>query len=48
MTAITALIGPDGITTANTMTKINTNFANLNADKIETSVLDTDTTLLQR
>lgn len=27
------------------MTKINTNFSNLNTDKVETSVLDTDTTL---
>jgi hypothetical protein len=45
MSSITTLIGPDGITTANTMTKVNTNFANLNSDKIETSTLDTDTSL---
>ncbi len=45
MSTITALVGSDGITTANSMTKINTNFSNLNTDKIETSVLDTDTTL---
>lgn len=45
MSTITALVGGDGITTANSMTKINTNFSNLNTDKMETSVLDTDTTL---
>lgn len=45
MSTITALVGGDGITTANSMTKINTNFLNLNTDKIETSYLDTDTTL---
>lgn len=45
MSTITSLVGTDGITTANSMTKINTNFTNLNTDKIETSVLDTDTTL---
>lgn len=45
MTTITSLVGTDGITTANSMTKINTNFANLNSDKIETSTLDTDTSL---
>lgn len=45
MSTITALVGTDGITTANSMTKINTNFSNLNTDKIETSTLDTDTTL---
>lgn len=45
MSTITALVGGDGITTANSMTKINTNFSNLNTDKIETSYLDTDTTL---
>ncbi|MES2224137.1 MAG: hypothetical protein V4469_04370 [Patescibacteria group bacterium] len=45
MTTITSLVGTDGITTANSMTKINTNFANLNTDKIETSALDTDNTL---
>lgn len=45
MATITALVGGDGVTTANSMTKINANFDNLNNDKIETSVLDTDTTL---
>jgi hypothetical protein len=45
MSTITSLVGGDGITTANSMTKINTNFTNLNTDKIETSVIDTDTTL---
>lgn len=45
MSTITLLTGPDGITTANSMTKINANFTNLNTDKIETSTLDTDTTL---
>lgn len=45
MATITALVGTDGVTTANSMTKINANFANLNSDKIETSYLDTDTTL---
>lgn len=45
MSTITSLVGTDGITTANSMAKINTNFSNLNTDKIETSVLDTDTTL---
>lgn len=45
MSTITSLVGTDGITTANSMTKINTNFSNLNTDKIETSVIDTDTTL---
>ena len=45
MSTITTLVGTDGITTANSMAKINTNFSNLNTDKIETSVLDTDTTL---
>ena len=45
MSTIITLVGTDGITTANSMTKINANFANLNADKIETSVLDTDTAL---
>jgi hypothetical protein len=45
MSSITTLTGSDGITTANTMTKVNTNFANLNSDKIETSTLDTDTSL---
>lgn len=45
MTTITPLVGGDGITTANSMTKINTNFNNLDTDKIETSVIDTDTAL---
>lgn len=45
MATITSLVGTDGITTANSMTKINTNFANLNSDKIETSTIDTDTAL---
>lgn len=45
MSTITSLIGSDGITEANSMTKINTNFSNLNTDKIETSTLDTDTSL---
>lgn len=45
MSTITALVGTDGITTANSMTKINTNFANLNTDKIETSVIETSTSL---
>lgn len=45
MSTITPLTGSDGITTANSMTKINTNFDNLNTDKIETSYLDTDTAL---
>jgi len=45
MAAITPSVGSDGITTANFMTKNNTNLANLNSDKIETSFIDTDTTL---
>lgn len=45
MSTITALTGSDGVTTANSMTKINTNFSNLNTDKVETSAIDTDTTL---
>ncbi len=45
MSTITSLVGTDGITTANSMAKINTNFSNLNTDKIETSVIDTDTSL---
>lgn len=45
MTTITTLVGTDGITAANSMVKINTNFENLNHDKIETSVIDTDTAL---
>src|ERR1035437_10274099 len=45
MSSITALVGTDGVTTANSMTKINTNFANLNSGKLESSALDTDSTL---
>lgn len=45
MSTITALVSTDGITAANSMVKINTNFSNLNTDKIETSYLDTDTSL---
>lgn len=45
MATITTLAGTDGITAANSMAKINTNFSNLNADKIETSAIDTDTSL---
>jgi len=45
MSTITLLTGSDGITEANSMAKINTNFTNLNTDKIETSILDTDTSL---
>lgn len=45
MATITSLAGGDGITTGDSMTKINANFDNLNDDKIETSVLDTDTSL---
>jgi len=45
MSAITPLLGTDGVSTANSMTKVNANFDSLNADKIETSVLDTDTAL---
>jgi hypothetical protein len=43
MSAITTIQGTDLIT--NSRTVINANFAALNADKIETSVIDTDTTL---
>jgi len=43
MTTITTIQSTDVI--ANSRTDINTNFANLNSDKIETSVIDTDTTL---
>lgn len=43
MASITTIQGTDII--ANSRATINTNFANLNTDKIETSVLDTDTTL---
>jgi len=44
-TTITTLVGSDGITTANTMTKVNANFDSLNTNKIETSYIDIDTTL---
>ena len=43
MSTITTINATDQIT--NSRTVINTNFSNLNTDKIETSVLDTDTTL---
>lgn len=43
MATITTINGSDGISPSRTV--INTNFANLNTDKIETSVLDTDSTL---
>jgi len=43
MSTIVTIAVSDQIT--NSRADINTNFANLNADKIETSVLDTDTTL---
>lgn len=43
MATITTINGSDAISTSDTV--INTNFANLNSDKIETSVLDTDTAL---
>ena len=43
MTTITTINSGDLISASRT--DINTNFANLNSDKIETSVLDTDTTL---
>ena len=43
MATITTINAGDGISPSRTV--INTNFSNLNADKIETSVLDTDTTL---
>lgn len=43
MSAITTILSTDLIT--NSRTVINTNFSNLNTDKIETSVLDTDTAL---
>lgn len=43
MATLTTLNAGDGISPSRTV--INTNFANLNSDKIETSVLDTDTTL---
>ena len=43
MATITTILGTDKITDSRTV--INTNFSNLNTDKIETSYLDTDTTL---
>lgn len=43
MATIQTIQGTDVI--ANSRADINTNFSNLNSDKIETSVLDTDTTL---
>lgn len=43
MASITTIQGADVISTSRTT--INTNFANLNSDKIETSYLDTDTSL---
>lgn len=43
MASITTINGTDVISTSRST--INTNFANLNSDKIETSYLDTDTTL---
>lgn len=43
MSTITTIAGTDLIT--NSRTDINTNFSNLNTDKIETSYLDTDTSL---
>lgn len=43
MATITTIQSTDLIT--NSRSTINTNFANLNTDKVETSVLDTDTTL---
>lgn len=43
MATITTINASDQIT--NSRTVINTNFANLNSDKIETSVIDTDTAM---
>jgi len=43
MSTLTTLLGADTITSSRTA--INTNFSNLNTDKIETSTLDTDTAL---
>jgi hypothetical protein len=43
MSTITTINGSDTITSSRAV--INTNFANLNTDKIETSVIDTDTAL---
>lgn len=45
MSTITSLVGSTPVTTAGAATIINTNFSNLNTDKIETSYLDTDNTL---
>lgn len=45
MATVTNLAGADIISTADSMATINTNFTNLNSDKIETSYIDTDTTL---
>lgn len=44
MADITLLVGSDGITTANSMAKINTNVTNLNNDKVENSAISTDST----
>lgn len=43
MATITEILGDDLI--SDSRTDINTNFTNLNSDKIETSYLDTDTAL---
>jgi hypothetical protein len=43
MSTVTNINGSDTITSSRTV--INTNFSNLNTDKIETSTLDTDTSL---
>jgi hypothetical protein len=43
MSTLTTILGGDTITSSRTV--INTNFSNLNTDKIETSVIDTDTAL---
>lgn len=45
MSTLTSLQGSTPVTTAGAAAIINTNFSNLNNDKIETSVLDTDTAL---
>lgn len=45
MTSITNLQGTDIISTSDSMATINTNFTNLNSDKIETSYIDTDTSM---
>jgi hypothetical protein len=44
-TSITTLVGGDGITTANSMTKINANFDSLNTNKLETNLLTTTSDL---